>query len=182
MEVREGLSAVHVRYQQTFAGVPVFAGNVTVSLTKGERLPPATLNRYRSRLQPRATVPTIDVAQAVALARAAIPVPANAPLRGQPAVERLYAEDGGGFVLAWQVLLPAFEPLGTWLMHLRADNGRVLLKEKVLDFAGGQGSTIVPCRLTPTILPTATRSTTRQPWHTFRRFQSGPVLQAPLRS
>ena len=112
MEVRERLSAVHVRYQQTFAGVPIFAGNVTVSLTKGERLPPATLNRYRSRLQPRATVPTIDVAQAVALAKAAIPVPANAPLRGQPAVERVYAEDGGGYDLAWQVSCPRLSPWG----------------------------------------------------------------------
>src|SRR3990170_2360550 len=55
VSVRQSLSGQHVRFQQTINGIPVFGGDVTVSLPKGHA--PFVLSRYRSG--PSATVDAV---------------------------------------------------------------------------------------------------------------------------
>ncbi|MBI2914111.1 MAG: M36 family metallopeptidase [Chloroflexi bacterium] len=153
LEVREGLSAVHVRYQQTFQGVPVFGSGVTVSLPKVKDSRPSTLSRYRPGFRPPSSAIGIDAQGAIAMAEAAVGGGAQPVLRGQPSAELVYAADGGAYALAWQVLLPTLEPLGAWLVHLRADDGGVLLKQNVLRFDGGRVFDPNPAQTSATIPP-----------------------------
>ena len=154
VEVREGLSAVHVRYQQTFGGVPVFGSDTSVSLAKGQRIAPKVTSRYRAGIEPVVTTATIDERGAISLARNAVSDPNPPSLRGEPQSQLIYTRDGSGqYVLAWQVLLPTLDPLGTWLIHLRADDGRVLLKENVLRFDGGQVFDPNPAKTSATVPP-----------------------------
>ena len=153
LEVREGLSAVHVRYQKTFQGVPVFGGNVTVSVPKRDDLQPTVLIRYRPGIRLASTVASIGSQEAINIAKGAIDPQGSPVLRGQPATEQIYTLDGDAYVLAWQVLVPTLEPLGTWLLHLRADDGRVLLKENVLRFDSARVFDPNPAKTSPSIPP-----------------------------
>ncbi len=51
LSVREGPSEQHVRYQQTFNGLPVSGAFITVSLPKAAQLEPSLVSRYVSGLQ-----------------------------------------------------------------------------------------------------------------------------------
>ncbi len=166
LEIVEGLSAVHVRYQQTFGGVPVVGGTVSVSLPKGEWSRPMVLSRYRAGIQPVATTAAINDVEAVALATRAVSSQKPPILRGTPTAESVYALDGGRYVLAWQVLVPALDPLGSWLLQLRADNGRLLLKENVLRFDGGRVFDPNPAKTSAAVpqVGQAFSSPTRYPW------------------
>jgi len=135
--VREGLSSYHVRYQQTLGGVPVFGRFLTVSLPKdpGAPAPSVATSRYRPGITPSPAVPTLAQADALAVVRNSVSL-SSGNLRGPVSVGLVYYPTGAGrgseHVLAWQVVAPTLEPLGSWLFVLRADSGGVLLRQNLL--------------------------------------------------
>jgi hypothetical protein len=57
---------------------------------------------------------------------------ANAALRGDTQSEIIIYPANGGNHLAWQLLIPTSEPLGTWLVIVDARQGQVLFKKDIL--------------------------------------------------
>jgi len=136
--VREGLSGQHVRFQQTLGGVPVFGAFVTVNLPPGGvSRQPGVVSRYRPGATAAPAPAAITPGEAAARATAILS-PARADPRAQISAEPVYFEEGGGFVRAWQLLVPTLDPPATWLLVLSADGARVLLRQNVLRFDGGR--------------------------------------------
>jgi Zn-dependent metalloprotease/subtilisin-like proprotein convertase family protein len=133
--VKESLGAYHVRFQQTVSGIPVFGALTTVNIAKGTDQVGLVLNRYASDVAPVATDAAVSQDQAIAIAQAAV---GATELRGSISAEQVYFAVEKSYYLAWQVSLPALDPLGDWAVIVRADTGEVLLKQNLLAFDTGQ--------------------------------------------
>jgi Zn-dependent metalloprotease len=136
VSVGRSLTGNHVRFQQTLNGVPVFGGFITVGLPDGPSPPPLVVNRYRPGAGPATAGARLTAEEAAALAQGALGV-RDEELRGGVTVEPVYFGVGQSYVRAWQVVVPAIRPLGSWLVVLRADNGRVLLQRNLIHFDSG---------------------------------------------
>lgn len=135
LETRESPAAYHVRFQQGINGVAVVGAYTTVNITKKTGDVSFALDR-RSPVQLAATAGgQIDTNDAISVAKKAIDVQKS---RGTPTVSAIYFPVDGIDVLAWQVLLPALEPLGDWLVVVDGSNGNVLLTQNLLRFDSGQ--------------------------------------------
>ncbi len=135
LTLQESAAAYHVRFQQTVGGVPVFGGYATVNISKKTGGVSFALDR-RAPLAVASTAGVqIDEATAIGFAKEAVDF--KQP-RGTATAEPVYFHLDGSHILAWQVLLPALEPLGDWLVVVQADNGRVLLRQNLLRFDSGQ--------------------------------------------
>src|SRR3990170_2150886 len=136
--VRQGLTGQHVRFQQTLNGVPIFGAFVTVNLPAGGApRQPTLLSRYRPGATAAPTAVRMGLAAAVARARVILSL-TEADSRGQSSVKPVYFDDGGRYVRAWQLLVPVKDPVASWLLVLRADDGQVLLQENILRFDSGR--------------------------------------------
>ncbi len=137
LSVRESPSGQHVRYQQTFNGLPVSGSFITVSLPKAAQLEPFLVSRYVSGLQAAPARADLTAAQAVAAALSAID--GYSGLRAPPSAELLYfPREETGYALAWQVTAQTLEPLSSWLITVDAHSGQVLSKHDLLTSDSGQ--------------------------------------------
>jgi Zn-dependent metalloprotease/subtilisin-like proprotein convertase family protein len=156
--IRQGLSGQHVRYQQTLGGVPVFGQLLTVNLPKDERstMPPLVTGHYRRPMATSSRAPGLSAPDALNIVRGAVSLsPDN--LRGAVTTDLIYYPVTDGRltedVLAWQVIAPTVEPLGTWLFVIRADTGELLLRQNVLLFDSGQVFDPNPARSSGGLFP-----------------------------
>ena len=129
VQVKKSLGASHVRFQQTFGGVPVFAAFTTVNISDADSRVSLVLNRHNADLRPAVTQALVTREQAIALAEEAVGLQGEP--RGLVSAEQVYFPVEKTYFLAWQVQVPAREPLGDWLVLVRADDGEVLLKQDV---------------------------------------------------
>jgi len=138
LTVRLGLSAEHVRYQQTVNGLPVFGAYVSVSLPKDRQVAPLLVSRYVADLRSNTSVPALTSAEALAIALGQIG--ADSSDLQSPASSELvyYAAGKRGYVLAWQVVAPTLNPLGSWLVFVDAASGEVLYKHDLIRFDSGR--------------------------------------------
>ena len=135
LSTRESPGAYHVRFQEELAGVPIFGAYVTVSVGKSRGEVGLVLDRGRPAATPASRSPVVgrSQAQGVALAVVGISQP-----RGNMDVRQVYFPVGRELVLAWQFKTPALEPLGDWLVVVRADTGVVVLTQNLLVYDSGQ--------------------------------------------
>ena len=133
VQERQGLTGSHLRFQQTIDGVPVFGRYVSVTLPEGgPDVPPRVTSRYLADPPAVREPPRLTPASAIEAARDALSV-APGGVRGTASVEAVYfPDDARVHRRAWQVLLPTWEPLGAWLIVVRADNGELLLQRNLL--------------------------------------------------
>ena len=137
VEVREGLSSTHVRYQQTFRGLPVFGSYTTVSLPKMSEAPPFLVSRYVAHPRSSLAPAKIRAVQATAIVDDLLTLTAT-NLRGEVTLDAVYFPRDKQYVAAWQVIAPTVSPLGTWLVVVAADDGSILLQHNLLRFDSGQ--------------------------------------------
>ncbi len=137
IETRKSLSGDHTRFQQTVDSLPVFGAYVTVSLPKETSGQPFVLSRYLPRTGPVDREVRLDGAEAVTRVEQLLTV-SDGDLRGPVAVEAVFFAEEGRLVRSWQVVVPTTEPLGTWLIVLRADSGALLLRQNLLRFDSGR--------------------------------------------
>jgi len=124
-----GLSADHVRFQQTRNGVPVFGAGVSVALPASGS--PLVVSRYdASPASPAAPALSPDSALDVATTAAG-------DVEASPAT-LVYAASGKMLVPAWQLTLRTAEPRGTWLVLVDAISGAVLYRHNLLRFDSGR--------------------------------------------
>jgi Zn-dependent metalloprotease len=136
LEERESQGAHHVRFQQTFRGIPVFGATVTVNVSNVDGGVHGLLNRYVRDLQSARLTVVVDQAAAVRAAERAIGV--AGPARGKAEAHLVYFPASQGYVLSWRVTYAALDPLGTWQVIVQADSHKVLSKHNLLRFDGGR--------------------------------------------
>jgi len=158
IEVREGLSGQHVRYQQTLNGVPVFGRSLTVGLPRDRRspLPPLVVNHLQSEVRAAPSGPPLEAEGVLGAVKRFLSLsPDN--LRGPVSTDLVYyptgRQQGKEHVLAWQVTAPTLEPLASWLFVLRADSGEVLLRQDLLRFDSGQVFDPNPAKASGGLIP-----------------------------
>ena len=135
LTIQESPAAYHVRLQQVLGGLPVFGGYTTVNISKKTDQVTLALDRRAPGAVASTAGVQIDRALAIGLAEEAVEF--KKP-RGAATAEQVYFPLEGSHILAWQVLLPALEPLGDWLVVVQADGGHVLLRQNLLRFDSGQ--------------------------------------------
>ncbi|MFV2044259.1 MAG: hypothetical protein ACC700_13640, partial [Anaerolineales bacterium] len=134
--VKESLAASHVRFQQTVNGIPVFEAYITVSINKDRGEVVQEVSRYQAGATAIEIDGELDEQEALDIARQSIGV--RSEPRGKATAAQIYYPAGNDLVLAWQVLYPALEPLGDWLVIVRADDGSVLLQQDLIVYDSGQ--------------------------------------------
>jgi hypothetical protein len=136
-DVRSGLAGEYVRFQQTVDGVPVEGAQVVVALPSDPRREPVVVSRYESGWTPARGSAGTSGPEALRLAMDEIGGRSE-DLRAEPTVEAVYLSKGRDRTLGWRVVLPLREPLGTWLVRMRAENGEVLSTTDLLRYDSGQ--------------------------------------------
>jgi Zn-dependent metalloprotease len=131
---KESLGATHVRFQQTYGGLPVWLAEVAVHIShSGE------IQLVQSSYQPKLdlnTQPTLTSEQAVTAAAAAIKLARGE--RGAPTAQLLiFPVEKAGARLAWHVFMPTLDPLGDWHVFVDAQNGAVLDQFSGIAFDSG---------------------------------------------
>ena len=131
---KESLGATHVRFQQTYAGLPVWLAEVAVHISDAGEVQ-LIQNGYVPNLD-LDTQPTLTPAQATTAAAAAVNLVRGE--RGASTTQLLiFPTDKEGARLAWHVVIPALEPLGDWHVFVDARRGAALAQFNALLFDSG---------------------------------------------
>lgn len=131
LSVTESLGATHARFQQTYAGLPVWLAEVAVHISREGEVQLI----QNGAVAPMAldTRPAVTADQAAAIAAAAIQLVAGE--RGPVMTELLLFPtekaqvkglQRGEVRLAWRVLIASLQPLGDWQVFVDAQTGAVL--------------------------------------------------------
>jgi len=130
----ESRGARHVRFQETEDGIPIFGAQVVVNISKDtdevglvsdERQPATVASSVRSIEEDEALNIALDAADIE-------------ELRDTPESEAVYYPIDGELYLAWQVILPAIEPLGDWLVIVLAEDGDVAQVSNIASLDSGR--------------------------------------------
>lgn len=131
LETVSSLGADHVRFQQLYQGITVYGNYVSVSVSKSGNRPPQVTSRYDSSITFQSVVPQTSADDASINAQTSVGV--KGELRGSVTTELvIYPQGMSGkymhYVLAWEVKIPAREPLGDWDVFIDATTGKMLEK------------------------------------------------------
>ncbi len=132
---QESAGAYHVRFQETEDGVPIFGAHVTVNLDKRSGEVGMFTDRRRGDEAVSRSGVSFGLNEARAVALSSVGVSAT---RGSIGETQVYYPAGKQLVLAWQFEIPAVEPLGDWLVVVRADTGEVVLQQNVAPLDTGR--------------------------------------------
>jgi len=131
VDQREGIAFAHSRYQQYTNDLPIEGAFVTehvdkrtdavVSVTDRSAEPPPTL----------AVQASVETNRAVQIAKQTVGL---VTARGDIDSQLVYLPLGSELRLAWRITLPALEPLGDWLVHVDALDGKVLQTQDLIRY------------------------------------------------
>ena len=126
VEVRESLLGYHVRFRQMLNELPVYGGDVLVSVAKADgRVLKAYNNSYP--VGPDAAfLPAAGLEQNAAYDLAWQYVRAHGELRSLPTAELVYTPEGPRFRLNWLIVLDLTGPEGAWQVRVDALSGEVV--------------------------------------------------------
>ncbi len=149
LETKRGLSTSHTRFQQMFAGYPVYNAYVMVVQNAGGRIHRVHSGYIRNPLVVGNTSPAISKAEAETIATAALSQHLG---DGDPELSAAtdaelnwFPVAGQQLVLAWKLAIHSRWPLGEFLTFVDANTGELLLQENLLAFSGsGRGFVYVP--------------------------------------
>ena len=145
VDYRESPGGRHVHFQQTSDGLPLSGGYITVSLGKSDDEVSLITGRTLANIRPSPAAARIARDRAIEIARRAVGV--RGTLRGDVTAEAVYfAVDGSTAIRAWEVRLPALDPLGDWLVVVSAVDGTVLSRSNrmAFDHPGASGQIFDP--------------------------------------
>jgi len=137
VSVRESLGgSVHVRLQHRLHGVRVAGADSTASMRPGDAAPRFVSGRGLASQRVNARRAAITLSDASAIAHADVGV--TGPLRGTARADLTYVDAGDEYVLAYEVIIPALTPLGTWVVYVDATTGAVLARRNAFAYDSGQ--------------------------------------------
>jgi len=128
----------HVRFQQTYKGLPVWEGDYVVHLRSGGRVDMANGNYYPFIEASTGTGIGESAARQVALNDLGGAVPLYGEIQSELVI---YQEDRGeSFFPAWRVLIPASAPVGgDWQYFVDAADGSIVEKVNLATAVTGDG-------------------------------------------
>ncbi len=136
LSVDFGLHSSHVRFQQTYAELPVYGVYTSVHMDQNLQIQ-VIHNGYRPGLAVDLNGATITADQAAALARQAINF--VSPRGESPLPQRVILPLAGtSGRLVWRVMILAAEPQGDWEVLIDATTGEALKRYNRLVLARGQ--------------------------------------------
>ncbi len=136
-------STDHVRFQQTYHGIPVFSGELVVS----RRLSDQRITFVSSRIYPIHSVPLtpqISADEAYQLALQNFPI--QHILAQLPPELMIYPQGNGRLV--WRVQIPSDNPVGDWEFFIDALSGELVFLRDQSKYVDGQGLVFYPDPLT----------------------------------
>jgi zinc metalloprotease ZmpB len=132
----------HVRFQQTVEGIPVFRGDVVVSL-RSDNTVTIVINNSVADIQAATTTPEITAARAIALSRAHLNVKGRTTGKEDGATLMIYRNGDGADHLTYRVSISTEEPLGDWQVFVDAISGNILSVEDLFVNERVQGTGLV---------------------------------------
>lgn len=131
----------HVRFQQTYKGIPVWEGDYLIHLRPDGRVEMANGNYYPSIVAPTSSGISEVAARQIALDD----LGGKISLRGEIDTELVvYPNDPKNqFLLVWKVLVPANAPVGgDWQFFVDATDGTIVEKVNLITSVTGDGDII----------------------------------------
>lgn len=112
----------HVRFYQTYRGVPVHRSEIVVSINS-ENQASFYMSNYHPRIKLTSVIPSISAEEALSLAQDALK---SGELYADPQVDLLVLPLADGHQLGYRVMLPTKEPLGDWEIFVDAIKGEII--------------------------------------------------------
>jgi hypothetical protein len=130
LDVRHGLDSSHIRLQQTYQGIPVYDGYISIHLDRSRQIQ-VLHNRYRPLLQIDTDQPALSSQEALQRAKEAVDFqdpPDWRESRGTetPPVLVILLYDNTRGRLAWQVMLQDDSPVADWEVLIDAETGEMI--------------------------------------------------------
>jgi Zn-dependent metalloprotease len=125
----------HVRLLWTIDEAPLLDSMIDIHMNRQGQV--LLANGSLPQLGPIKNHQVLSESQAIAAARRAIGITAE---RGRPSARAVLLSSESALLRAWEVHLPALEPLGDWVVSINAETGRPLSRRNQLMFFSGTGS------------------------------------------
>ena len=129
----------HVRFTQTYDGIPVFRGDVVVSINSASEVS-MVINNSKSAIQLSSTTPSLSNALAIQLARQQVGINGRTTGKADQASLMIYRTDSGTDHLAYRVSMTNEDPMGDWQVFVDAITGEILSVEDLFANEHVQGS------------------------------------------
>jgi Zn-dependent metalloprotease len=144
-QIRTSPSGEHVRFRQTYAGIPIYRADIVVNVTKDNRIS-SVYNGYHTKVSaPVAAAITDD--QAYDIAWDAVGV--KSKLYGPSTSELVIFPHEGRYYLAHKITLATGDPMGDWWTFVDATNGQVITIEDHMCYSvDGTGQVFDPDPMT----------------------------------
>jgi len=124
-------AGVHVRYNQTYAGIKIYQSDLVVSIDRNNYVEFLSSN-YKWGFSVPVTIPKLSSPEAIQAARSALGVTGS--LHGEQTAElMIYVEQARGR-LVYRVVIPAFTPRGDWEVFVDASTGVVISVNDMTQF------------------------------------------------
>jgi hypothetical protein len=129
----------HVRFAQTYNGIPVFRGDVVVSITKVNEVS-MVINNFKNGIQLSSTAPSLSEAIAIQIARQRVGIKGRTTGKPDFASLMIFRSDEGRDHLAYRISMTNDDPMGDWEVFVDAITGAVLSVEDLFANERTQGS------------------------------------------
>jgi zinc metalloprotease ZmpB len=118
----------HVRFSQMYNGIPVYHGDVVVSLNDANEVG-MVVNNARNTIALVSTIPSFPAARAITIARQDLQSTGRSIGRPEEATLMVYQTPDGIDHLVYRVAMALEEPAGDWEIIVDAVSGTVLRRE-----------------------------------------------------
>jgi zinc metalloprotease ZmpB len=132
----------HVRFSQTYHGIPVFRGDVVVSINDAKEVN-MVINNFKNAVRLSATTPSLSEFDAIQMARQRVGIKGRTTGKSDRAALMVYRSDNGADHLAYQVSMTNEDPMGDWQVFVDATTGEILSMEDLFADECVQGSGFV---------------------------------------
>lgn len=118
----------HLRFAQTYKGIPVHQGEVIVSMNTNNEVGMA-INNYKNNIN--LALPTTRISALSAIAAVRVTLPPNAKLVGtlEEALLTIWQDERGEFHIVYRVRLTTENPSGDWEALVESRSGAILYIE-----------------------------------------------------
>ncbi|MEK9136837.1 MAG: PepSY domain-containing protein, partial [Bacteroidota bacterium] len=138
-QVQSVAGSSHVRFTQTYEGIPIFRGDVVVSINDANQVS-MVINNAKTAISLGTTTPSISEASAIQIARQRVGIKGRTTGRPDNAALMVYCADAGPDHLAYRVSMTNEDPMGDWEVFVDAVNGNTLSVEDLFVNEYVQGS------------------------------------------
>jgi len=118
-------SGSHVRFTQFYQGVPVYQGDVVVSVNEARQVG-MVINNYKNGIGLGTTTPSLSGTDAINIVRRALRINGRSIGKEDAAELMVFQKEDGAYHLSWRVTATSEDPAGDWEVFVGAETGEIL--------------------------------------------------------